>query len=196
MVKKRFNTNIEESKIIALKTLAEQENMGANDMIEKLVDEYLERKNKDLQVPINLDTKLDPKIIPVLRREGLILGDYEVLMLKKFRYIYKPCHFEKYGIYMEEVVEIDLQDSETGNFYCVGYTILKMVDGYKIEGLYQIDTTKDYGNDSVLRSIDYVYNEKYNNFEKEIYINGTKIKWLETKEYDNYRLEKVLLYNV
>lgn len=196
MVKKRFNTNIEESKIIALKTLAEQENMGANDMIEKLVDEYLERKNKDLQVPINLDTKLDPKIIPALRREGLILSDYEVLMLKKFRYIYKPYHFKKYGIYMEEVVEIDLQDSETGNFYCVGYTILKMVDGYKIEGLYQIDTTKDYGNDSVLKSIDYVYNEKYNNFEKEIYINGTKIKWLETKEYDNYRLEKVLLYNV
>lgn len=78
----------------------------------------------------------------------------------------------------------------------MGYTILKMVDGYKIEGLYQIDTTKDYGNDSVLKSIDYVYNEKYNNFEKEIYINGTKIKWLETKEYDNYRLEKVLLYNV
>ena len=37
--KKRFNTNIREDKLIALKRLAELENMGANDMIEKLVDE-------------------------------------------------------------------------------------------------------------------------------------------------------------
>lgn len=195
MAKKRFNTNIEEEKIIALKTLAEQENMGANDMIEKLVDEYIERKNKDLQAPIILDTKVDEKIIVGLRREGLVLNDYEVLMIKKTRYIYKPEHFKECGIYNEEVVEIDLQDNATGNLYFVAYTWLKTVDGDKIEGLYFINTTKQYGNDSVFSGMDYVYNEKYD-FEKEIFINGTKIKWIETSEYLNYRLEKVILYNV
>lgn len=193
--KKRFNTNIREDKLIALKRLAELENMGANDMIEKLVDEYIEKNNKSLQAPISLDTKLEPKIITELRREGLVLNDYKVLMIKKTRYIYKPEHFEECGIYNEEVVEIDLEDTATGNLYFVGYTWLKTVDGDKIEGLYFLDTTKQYGNDSVLSGMNYVYNEKFDS-EKEIFIDGAKIKWIETSEYPNYRLEKVLVYTL
>lgn len=195
MEKKRFNTNIREDKLIALKRLAELENMGANDMIEKLVDEYIEKNNKSLQAPISLDTKLEPKIITELRREGLVLNDYKVLMIKKTRYIYKPEHFEECGIYNEEVVEIDLEDTATGNLYFVGYTWLKTVDGDKIEGLYFLDTTKQYGNDSVLSGMNYVYNEKFDS-EKEIFIDGAKIKWIETSEYPNYRLEKVLVYTL
>ena len=116
-------------------------------------------------------------------------------MIKKTRYMYKQGHFEEFGIHNEEIVEIDLQDNATGNLYFIAYTWLKTVDGDKIEGLYFLDTTKQYGNDSVFRSMEYVYNEKYN-FEKEIFINGTKIKWIETSEYPNYRLEKVLLYTL
>lgn len=196
MAKKRFNTNIEEEKIIALKKLAEQENMGANDMIEKLVDEYIERKNKDLQAPITLDTKLDEKIIVGLRREGLVLSDYKVFMIKKNRYIYKKEHFKKCNIYNEEVVEIDLQDNRTGKLYFVSYTLIKTVVEDKIEGLYFINTTEQCSNDSVLKSMDYSYNRKYNSFEKEIYLNECKIKLIETSEHANYRLEKVILYNV
>ena len=195
MEKKRFNTNMREDKLIALKEIAQKEGIGANDLIEKLVDGYIEKNNKNLQVPISLDTKLEPKIITELRREGLVLNDYKVLMIKKTRYIYKPEHFEQCGIYNEEVVEIDLEDTATGNLYFVGYTWLKTVDGDKIEGLYFLDTTKQYGNDSVLSGMNYVYNEKFD-FEKEIFIDGAKIKWIETSEYPNYRLEKVLLYTL
>ena len=190
MTKKRFNTNMEESKIIALKEVAEKEGMGANDLIEKLLDEYLERKNKDLQAPINLSTKLAPKITTELRREGLVLSDYKVLMLNRTRYIYKQEHRERYGMLIEEADEIRLQDNKTGNTYFVAYNLLKMLDEDKIEVLYFADTTKE----NVLEAMDYVYNEKYNNFEKEIFINGAKIKWLETVEFDNYRREKVLVY--
>lgn len=181
---------MEESKIIALKEVAEKEGMGANDLIEKLLDEYLERKNKDLQAPINLSTKLAPKITTELRREGLVLSDYKVLMLNRTRYIYKQEHRERYGMLIEEADEIRLQDNKTGNTYFVAYNLLKMLDEDKIEGLYFADTTKE----NVLEAMDYVYNEKYNNFEKEIFINGAKIKWLETVEFDNYRREKVLVY--
>lgn len=195
MEKKRFNTNIREDKLIALKTLAEQENMGANDMIEKLVTEYMEKKNKDLQVPISLDIKLDATIVAELRREGLVLGDYQTLLVKKTRYIYKPEHFANCGIYNEEVVEIDLKDNITGNLYFVAYTLLKTTDGDKIDGLYFIDTTERYGDKATMDGMDYVYYKKYD-FEKEIFINGNKIKWLETSEYPHYRLEKVLLYTL
>ena len=195
MEKKRFNTNIREDKLIALKRLAELENMGANDMIEKLVDEYIEKNNKSLQVPISLDTKLEPKIITELRREGLVLNEYKVMMIKKTRYIYKPEHFEECGIYNEEVVEIDLEDTVTGTLYFVAYTLLKTVDGDKLEDLYFINKTQRYGKDSAFRSMDYVYNEKYD-FEKEIFIDGAKIKWIETSEYPNYRLERVLVYTL
>ena len=41
MTKKRFNTNMEESKIIALKEAAAKEGIGANDLIERLLNEYL-----------------------------------------------------------------------------------------------------------------------------------------------------------
>ena len=195
MEKKRFNTNIREDKLIALKDIAQKEGIGANDMIEKLVDGYIEKNNKSLQVPISLDTKLEPKIITELRREGLVLNDYKVLMIKKTRYIYKPEHFQECGIYNEEVVEIDLEDIATGTLYFVGYNLLKRVEGDEIEGLHFINTTKTYGKDSVFRGMEYVYNEKYD-FEKEIFINGTKIKWIETSEYPNYRLEKILLYTL
>lgn len=195
MEKKRFNTNIREDKLIALKRLAELENMGANDMIEKLVDEYIEKNNKSLQVPMNLDTKLEQQILIALRREGLVLKDYEILMIKKTRYIYKTKHFEKCGIYNEEVVEIDLRDTETGTLYFIAYNLLKRVTGDEIEGIYFINTSNEYGEDSVFNSMKYVYNEKYD-FEKEIFINGAKIKWIETRETDNYRLEKVLLYTL
>lgn len=195
MEKKRFNTNIREDKLIALKRLAELENMGANDMIEKLVDEYIEKNNKSLQVPMNLDTKLEQQILIALRREGLVLKDYEILMIKKTRYIYKTKHFEECGIYNEEVVEIDLRDTETGTLYFIAYNLLKRVTGDEIEGIYFINTSNEYGEDSVFNSMKYVYNEKYD-FEKEIFINGAKIKWIETRETDNYRLEKVLLYTL
>lgn len=195
MAKKRFNTNIEESKIIALKSLAEQENMGANDMIEKLVDEYIERKNKDLQVPISLDTKLDATIVAELRREGLVLHDYQTLLVKKTRYIYKPEHFANCGIYNEEVVEVDLKDDMTGNLYFVAYTLLKTTNGDKIDGLYFIDKSERYGDKATIDGMNYVYYKKYD-FEKEIYIDGKKIKWIETSEYPMYRLEKVLLYTL
>ena len=195
MKKKRFNTNIREDKLIALKDIAQKEGIGANDMIEKLVDGYIEKNNKSLQVPISLDTKLEPKIIAELRREGLVLSDYKVLMIKKTRYIYKPEHFKECGIYSEEVVEIDLEDNTTGTLYFVAYTLLKTVDEDKIEGLYFINTTDRYGKDSVFSGMDYVYREKYE-FEKEIFIDGVKIKWIETSEYPNYRLEKVLLYTL
>lgn len=193
MKKKRFNTNIREDKLIALKEVAKKECIGANDLIEKLVDGYIEKNNKSLRVPIILDTKLEPKIITELRRKGLVLNDYNVLMIKKTRYIYKPEHLEKCGIYNEEVVEIDLKDTKTGTLYFVAYTLLKTVNEDKIEDLYFINTTDRYGEDSVFRSIDYVYNEKFD-FEKEILTNGIKIKWIETSEYPNYRLEKILLY--
>ena len=195
MEKKRFNTNIREDKLIALKRLSELENMGANDMIEKLVDEYIEKNNKSLQVPMNLDTKLEQQILIALRREGLVLSDYKVLMIKKTRYIYKPEHFKECGIYNEEVVEIDLEDTATGTLYFVAYTLLKTVDGDKLEGLHFIDTTSRYGKESTLSGMNYVYNEKFD-FEKEIFIDGVKIKWIETSEYPNYRLEKVLLYTL
>lgn len=195
MEKKRFNTNIREDKLIALKRLAELENMGANDMIEKLVDEYIEKNNKSLQVPMNLDTKLEQQILIALRREGLVLKDYEILMIKKTRYIYKTKHFEECGIHNEEVVEIDLRDTETGTLYFIAYNLLKRVTGDEIEGIYFINTSNEYGEDSVFNSMKYVYNEKYD-FEKEIFINGAKIKWIETRETDNYRLEKVLLYTL
>lgn len=195
MEKKRFNTNIREDKLIALKRLAELENMGANDMIEKLVDEYIEKNNKSLQVPMNLDTKLEQQILIALRREGLVLKDYEILMIKKTRYIYKTKHFKECGIYNEEVVEIDLRDTETGTLYFIAYNLLKRVTGDEIEGIYFINTSNEYGEDSVFNSMKYVYNEKYD-FEKEIFINGAKIKWIETRETDNYRLEKVLLYTL
>lgn len=195
MEKKRFNTNIREDKLIALKKLAEEENMGANDMIEKLVTEYIEKKNKDLQAPINLDTKLEQPVVTGLRREGLILQDYKVLMIKKTRYIYKPEHFKECSIYSEEVVEIDLKDNATGNLYFVAYTWLKTKDGDEVEGLYFIDKTARYGDKATMEGMDYVYYQKHD-FEKEIYINGNRIKWLETSEYPNYRLEKVLLYTV
>ena len=195
MEKKRFNTNIREDKLILLKKLAEQENIGANDMIEKLVDEYMEKKNKDLQVPITLDTELDATIVAELRREGLVLEDYQILLVKKTRYIYKPEHFENCGIYNEEVVEIDLKDSITGNLYFVAYTLLKTTDGEKIDGLYFINNTERYGEKATMDGMDYVYYKKYD-FEKEIFINGNKIKWLETSEYPQYRLEKVLLYTL
>ena len=42
--------------------------------------------------------------------------------------------------------------------------------------------------------MDYIYNEKYDSYEKEIFINGVRVKWLETAEFDNYRREKVLVY--
>ena len=195
MEKKRFNTNIREDKLIDLKRLAELENMGANDMIEKLVDEYIEKNNKSLQFPMNLDTKLEQQILIALRREGLVLKDYEILMIKKTRYIYKTKHFEECGIYNEEVVEIDLRDTETGTLYFIAYNLLKRVTGDEIEGIYFINTSNEYGEDSVFNSKKYVYNEKYD-FEKEIFINGAKIKWIETRETDNYRLEKVLLYTL
>ena len=82
-----------------------------------------------------------------------------------------------------------------GNLYFIAYTWLKTTDGDKIEGLYFINTTERYGDKSVLDGLDYVYNQKYD-FEKEIFINRNKIKWIETSEYANYRLEKVLLYTV
>lgn len=195
MEKKRFNTNIREEKLIALKKLAEEENMGANDMIEKLVDEYVEKRNKELQVPINLDTKIDEKIIVALRREGLVLNNYQILLMKKIRYIYKPEHFANCGIYNEEVVEIDLRDNITGNLYFLAYTILKTTNGDKIDGLYFIDKTERYGEKATIDGMDYTYYKKYD-FEKEIHINGNKIKWLETSEYPHYRLEKVLLYTL
>ena len=46
MTKKRFNTNMEESKIIALKEAAAKEGIGANDLIERLLNEYLEKNDK------------------------------------------------------------------------------------------------------------------------------------------------------
>lgn len=39
-MKKRFNTNIREEKLIELKKMALEEGIGANDLIEKLVDIY------------------------------------------------------------------------------------------------------------------------------------------------------------
>lgn len=190
-----FNKNIKEEKFIQLKQIGLEEGIKSNDMIENLVSEYIERKNNNLQSPITLDIKLGPKIATELRRESLVLNDYKVLMIKKTRYMYKQEHFEEFGIYNEEFVEIDLQDNATGNLYFIAYTWLKTVDGDKIEGLYFINKTQQYGNDSVFRGMDYVYNEKYD-FEKEILINGVKIKWVETSEYPNYRLVKVLLYTL
>lgn len=39
-MKKRFNTNIRESKLVELKKLAIDEGLGANAMIEKMIDIY------------------------------------------------------------------------------------------------------------------------------------------------------------
>lgn len=188
-MKKRFNTNMEESKIIALKTLAQEEGIGANDMIEKLVDEYIEKNDKSLRVPINLDTKIPQKIIAELRREGLVLNDYEVMLIQKTRYIYKSKHFREHGIYREEAVEIDLRNNATGKLYFVSYNLLETLDGDKIEGLYFTENER-----TRLEGMDYIYNEKYYGYEKEIFINGVRVKWLETAEFDNYRREKVLVY--
>ena len=46
MEKKRFNTNIREDKLLALKKIALQKGIGANDMIENLVDMYLDLQEK------------------------------------------------------------------------------------------------------------------------------------------------------
>ena len=39
-MKKRFNTNIREDKLIELKKMALDEGLGANDLIEKMIDIY------------------------------------------------------------------------------------------------------------------------------------------------------------
>lgn len=188
-MKKRFNTNIEEDKIKLLKEIAEKEGIGANDLIEKLLDQYVAKKDKCLQAPLNLDTKIQQEVIAALRREGLVLDEYEVLMIQKTRYMYKSRHFNEYGIYREESVEIDLRDLKTYKLYFVSYTKLEKLEGVEFEGLYFAENEKDR-----LESIDYIYNEKYDNYEKEIFINGVRIKLLETAEFDNYRREKILVY--
>lgn len=58
-MKKRFNTNIREDKIIELKILAAQESLGANDMIEKMIDVYK-------------IVKSNPKILELLENELII----------------------------------------------------------------------------------------------------------------------------
>lgn len=40
MVKKRFNTNLREEKILELKSVALKEGLGANELIEKMLDIY------------------------------------------------------------------------------------------------------------------------------------------------------------
>jgi len=190
-VKKRFNTNMEESKIKALKEVAEREGIGANDLIEKLLDQYIAKNDKSLQAPINLDTKIRPNIKAELRREGLVLDSYEVLMIQKTRYIYKSKHFREHGIFREEVAEIDLRDIKTRKLYFVSYTILETTEGDKIEDLYFLESEK-----SRAEAIDYIYNEKYDSFEKEMFVNGLRIKWVETLEFDNYRREKVLVHRI
>lgn len=190
-MKKRFNTNMEESKIKALKEVAEREGIGANDLIEKLLDQYIAKNDKSLQAPINLDTKIRPNIKAELRREGLVLDSYEVLMIQKTRYIYKSKHFREHGIFREEVAEIDLRDIKTRKLYFVSYTILETTEGDKIEDLYFLESEK-----SRAEAIDYIYNEKYDSFEKEMFVNGLRIKWVETLEFDNYRREKVLVHRI
>lgn len=190
-MKKRFNTNMEESKIKALKEVAEREGIGANDLIEKLLDQYIAKNDKSLQAPINLDTKIRPNIKAELRREGLVLDSYEVLMIQKTRYIYKSKHFREHGIFREEVAEIDLRDIKTRKLYFVSYTILETTEGDKIEDLYFLESEK-----SRAEAIDYIYNEKYDSFEKEMFVNGLRIKWIETLEFDNYRREKVLVHRI
>lgn len=189
MTKKRFNTNMEESKIKALKEVAQQEGIGANDLIERLLDEYIEKNDKSLQAPINLDTEIKPNIKAELRREGLVLDKYDVLLIQKTRYIYKTKHFSEHGIYREEAVEIDLRNNDTGKLYFVSYNLLETLDGDKIEGLYFTENER-----TRLEGISYIYNEKYDDYEKEIFINGVRVKLLETTEFDNYRKEKVLVY--
>lgn len=51
-MKKRFNTNIREEKLIELKKMALEEGIGANDLIEKLVDIYsvLKKNPKYLKI--------------------------------------------------------------------------------------------------------------------------------------------------
>ena len=189
MTKKRFNTNMEESKIIALKEAAAKEGIGANDLIERLLNEYLEKNDKSLQAPINLDTEIPQKIITELRREGLVLNEYEVLLIQKTRYIYKSKNLLEHGIFREEAVEIDLKNTATVKLYFVSYNGLETFKGNKIEGLYFEENEK-----TRLQGMDYIYNEKYDSYEKEIFINGVRVKWLETAEFDNYRREKVLVY--
>ena len=182
---------MEESKIKALKEVAEREGIGANDLIEKLLDQYIAKNDKSLQAPINLDTKIRPNIKAELRREGLVLDSYEVLMIQKTRYIYKSKHFREHGIFREEVAEIDLRDIKTRKLYFVSYTILETTEGDKIEDLYFLESEK-----SRAEAIDYIYNEKYDSFEKEMFVNGLRIKWVETLEFDNYRREKVLVHRI
>lgn len=55
-MKKRFNTNITESKLIELKKLAIEEGVAANDMIEKMLDVYK-------------IVKSNPKILELLENE-------------------------------------------------------------------------------------------------------------------------------
>ena len=43
-MKKIFNTNIRDDKLIELRQIALEEGIETNDMIEKLVSEYIERK--------------------------------------------------------------------------------------------------------------------------------------------------------
>ena len=82
-MKKRFNTNIEENKLIKLKQIALAKGIGANDLIEEWVDEYLEdgtKKAKSLWKRMGLSTQVPECVLEELeeKRDSLNLELEEI----------------------------------------------------------------------------------------------------------------------
>lgn len=197
MEKKRFNTNIREDKLLALKKIALQKGIGANDMIENLVDMYLDLQEKSNYVnKINFSTQLNSCILEQLRKEGLHIGKNKILLERKWLCEYKQAHIDEFGIYREENVETFVEDTETKIIYLIRYNYMETTKTKKIEEIYfsKLNESKQ----ALIKSFKFILEEKIDgeDLEKELHIDNAIVKMSKCKDFTYYTKQEAILYNV
>lgn len=200
-MKKRFNTNIEENKLIKLKQIALNEGVGANDLIEKWVDEYLEdgtKKAKSLWKRMGFSTQVPECVLEELEEKGINLKEYKILQSIEWRHAYTKEHIKEYGITNEINAEVSLIEVESEEIYTLHYnwimTDREMIGEDRIEAY--LNKSK-YSKEDIIRSMEYVWKEKdeYQDFEREIRIDDVSVRFMPVRGYNKYTIDTILLRN-
>ena len=199
-MKKRFNTNIDEEKLEKLKEIADYLGIGANDLIEKLVDEYedvyLENKPKTL----NFSTQIPYSIVEYMREEKNInIENYEIL--QSLQDIYN--HYEEYQEILGFKKEIQsnsyLLNKDTNEIYQLNYYLgvanRDFLGEDKVSVLF--DKVTLYDTETIIKNLEYTWKKKdeYQVYDRQITINNIGARLIKFTAFPRYSKEKVLIHN-
>ncbi len=198
MNKKRFNTNIQEEKLLLLKKIALENSIGANDTIEMFVDMYLEQQTRAKHVSeISFNNKLKQILIDELREKDLVLENYKILLEQKWISNYKKHSEKRHNRLLEEYTEIFIEDTDNQKNYFIQFTYFETEEKeIEIECVNYNIIEKE--KERFIESLEIILEEKISEDEldKIIRIDNAVMKCSKVKNFEHYSTERTIFYNV